>query len=237
MHSLRSRLTFSNVTAVLALFVALGGTSYAAVRIGSAEVVNNSLKSEDIRDNTIKGPDIEKDAIRGTDVRDGDLQGRDIRDNTISGEAVKESSLDRVPLAGDAETLGGKGAAAFLASDRVVRVGPVKLTAGETKTVAVSGPFTWKAECGDAGGGAVHLAVTLETTEADGFAGSFGEGGGPLSPGSPATMFDGTSSESVYQIAFPLSATTPTGDSPVGLAFAGLNTGGADCVVNGLLLP
>ena len=32
---LRDRLTFANLTALLALFVALGGTSYAALSVGS----------------------------------------------------------------------------------------------------------------------------------------------------------------------------------------------------------
>ncbi len=111
----RSRLTFSNLTAVLALFVALGGSSYAAIRVGSAEIADNSIRSKDIHDGEVRGPDIAKGTIRGTDVRDGDLQGRDIRDHTISGADVKESSFGKVPLAGDADTLGGKNAAAFLA--------------------------------------------------------------------------------------------------------------------------
>ena len=54
----RSRLTFSNLTAVLALFVALGGSSYAAIRVGSAEIADNSIRSKDIHDGEVRGPDI-----------------------------------------------------------------------------------------------------------------------------------------------------------------------------------
>ncbi len=42
-RSLRSRLTYANVMATLALFVALGGTSYAAAKIGSAQIKDNSI--------------------------------------------------------------------------------------------------------------------------------------------------------------------------------------------------
>ena len=233
----RSRITFSNVTAVMALFVALGGSSYAAIRVGSAEIADNSIRSQDIHDGGVRGRDIAKDTIRGTDVRDGDLQGRDIRDHTISGADVKESSLGKVPLAGDAEALGGKSASAFLTGDKLVRVGPVALNAGQERTVASSGPFTWKATCSDEGGGSTKLVVKLESTEANSFAGSFGQGGGPVSPGSPATMFEGSTTDPAYQIAFPLSATAPSGRTPAGLAFVGINTGATDCLVNGLMMP
>ena len=191
---------------------------------------------QDIHNDEVRGRDIAKDTVRGTDVRDNDIQGRDIRDHTISGADVKESSLAKVPLAGDADTLGGKSAAAFLASDRLVRVGPVALHEGEDRTVATSGPFTWRASCSDTDQG-THLSVKLESTEANSFAGSFGDGGGPVSPGSPTTMFDGSSSTPGYQIAFPLSASAPSGAAPVGLAFVGINVGTTDCLVNGMMLP
>lgn len=223
----RPRLTFSNLTALLALFVALGGSSYAAIRVGSDEIADDS----------VRGRDIHKDTVRGTDVRDNDLQGRDIRDGTISGADVKESSLGRVALAADAGTLGGRTPSSFLAADKVVRVGPVKLSKGESATVASTGPFTWKAQCSDAGVDGIHLKVVLESTEANSLTGSFGTPAGEFSPGSPAVLFDSSSTTPGYMIAFPLSATAPSGAAPVGLAFVGISAAGADCVVNGLLLP
>ncbi len=234
---LLSRLTFANVVAVLALFVALGGSSYAALRVDSASIADNSIRSEDLRNNDVHGRDITKDTVRGTDVRDDDLQGRDVRDNTISGHDVKESSLGMVPSAADAQTLAGKPPSAFLGSDRQVRTGLIKLAHGETKTVAASGPFTWKAECADDGGGSSHLTVTLETTEADSFVGDFASGGQPVAPGSPATVFDNSSSTPGYTIGFPLSAVAPSGAAPVGLGFVGLKVAGTDCAVNGILWP
>ncbi len=236
--SLRSRLTFANLTALLALFIALGGSSYAAVRLGSEQIANNSLRSQDLRNNDVRGRDIRKGTVRGTDIRDGDLKGRDVRDNTITGNAVKESTLAAVPSAQDAQTLGGKAASAFLGSDKQVRSGLIRLAEGETGTIASYGPFTWRAECAtDGGTGDPRLIVTVESTEADSFAGAFDGTGLPVSPGSPATLFNQTLATSAYTIGFPLSAVAPSGPAPVGIGFVGLNVGGADCVVNGVLWP
>ena len=55
---LLSRLTFANVVAVLALFVALGGSSYAALRVDSASIADDSIRSEDLRNNDVHGRDI-----------------------------------------------------------------------------------------------------------------------------------------------------------------------------------
>jgi hypothetical protein len=65
----RTRLTFANVVSLIALFVALGGSSYAALRVGSRQIVNNSVRSNDIRNNN----------VRSIDVRNGSLLARDFK--------------------------------------------------------------------------------------------------------------------------------------------------------------
>lgn len=97
LSSLRKHLSYSNVVATAALFIALGGTSYAVLRVGSDDVVNNSLRSKDLRNNS----------VRSRDVRDGTLTARDLRRNGLGGGVVKESALNQVPRAGDAERVGG----------------------------------------------------------------------------------------------------------------------------------
>jgi len=63
---LRSYATFSNVIALCALFVALGGTSYAVTKIGSKQIRNNSIRSADIKNRTIRSKDIRKGVIGST---------------------------------------------------------------------------------------------------------------------------------------------------------------------------
>ena len=48
-----SKLTYANVTATLALFVALGGSSWAAITITGKNVRNGSLTGKDIKRNSI----------------------------------------------------------------------------------------------------------------------------------------------------------------------------------------
>jgi hypothetical protein len=233
----RRHFSFANLTALLALFVALGGSSYAALSVGSKQIANNSVRSKDLRNNDVRGRDIRKSTVRGSDVRNGALQGRDVRDDALTGADVVESSLAAVPGAQNAQTLGGKPASAFLGSDKQQRSGLIKLNHGQTQTLASSGPFTWRAACIDDGGGSTRLRVTLETTEPGSFTGDFGGGGGAVSPGAPIPVFDNASPTPVYTIGFPLSAVAPSGAAPVGLGFVGIKVAGADCVVNGILWP
>jgi hypothetical protein len=64
--TLRSYATFSNVIALCALFIALGGTSYAVTKIGSKQIRNNSIRSADIKNRTIRSKDLGKGVIGST---------------------------------------------------------------------------------------------------------------------------------------------------------------------------
>ena len=88
---LRQHLTYANVMSTLAAFIALGGSSYAAMRIGSQEIANNS--------------------VRGIDVRNRSLTRQDLKRNTLDGTTIRESRLAKVPRARNADRLGGLTAA------------------------------------------------------------------------------------------------------------------------------
>lgn len=65
MHRLRSHLTYANVMATIAVFVALGGSSYAAVQlkrnsVGSAQIRTAAVGTSEIRNRTIRLQDINK---------------------------------------------------------------------------------------------------------------------------------------------------------------------------------
>jgi hypothetical protein len=92
--NLRQRLTYANVMSTVAVFVALGGSSYAALQIDSADIANNS--------------------VRGVDVRNRTLSERDVKRNALTSRSVRESRLGRVPHARNADRLGGMAAAEFL---------------------------------------------------------------------------------------------------------------------------
>ena len=100
MSRLRARLSYANVIATLALFIALGGTSYAVLEIGSGDVVDNSLRSRDIRNG----------GVLSRDLRDRTIRGRDVRSGTLGSRVVKESALGTVPRAANADRVGGSSA-------------------------------------------------------------------------------------------------------------------------------
>lgn len=54
----RPHLTYANVTATLALCIALGGTAYAGLRVTGREVVNGSLSGRDVRDHSLRNRDL-----------------------------------------------------------------------------------------------------------------------------------------------------------------------------------
>ena len=82
LKKLRQHLTYANVIATLALFIALGGSSYAALHVGSREIADNSIRSRDVRNHS--------------------LTRHDLARNTLDGTVVHESTLGRVPRAASA---------------------------------------------------------------------------------------------------------------------------------------
>jgi hypothetical protein len=69
LHKLNSHLTYANVVATLALFVALGGSSYAALKVTGKTVKDRSLTAKDIK----------KGSLTTTEVRDRSLLSKDFK--------------------------------------------------------------------------------------------------------------------------------------------------------------
>jgi hypothetical protein len=67
------RITYSNVVATVALFAALGGSSYAAVAITGKQV----------RDGSLSGRDVHNASLTSQDVRDASLLGRDFKSGQL----------------------------------------------------------------------------------------------------------------------------------------------------------
>jgi hypothetical protein len=67
LRRLRNRLTYANVVATLALFIALGGSSYAAIKlpknsVGATQIKAGAVHTGEIRDRTIRLQDISTSA-------------------------------------------------------------------------------------------------------------------------------------------------------------------------------
>ena len=73
MSRLRSSLTYANVMATIAVFVALGGTSYAVTQLP-----RNSVGSKQIRTNAVGSSEIRSGAVRSKDIQNRSVALRDI---------------------------------------------------------------------------------------------------------------------------------------------------------------
>jgi hypothetical protein len=114
--------------ALVALFVALGGGAYGALRISSRHIVNNTVRTQDVRNNE----------LRGKDVRNRSLGRADIAFDSLTGNQIDEPSLERVPRAADAQSLQGR---------RRANIPPFTLTSGQAREVLREGPFVLTARC------------------------------------------------------------------------------------------
>jgi hypothetical protein len=115
---------------LLALFIALGGSAYAAATIRSSDVVNDSLTGGDIRGRAAKaGRPFTQGTITGQDVRgsaaapgrpavNGSLTGADIAANSLGGNDVLEAGLGKVP---NADRIDGRDVTALGAAIRTSR--------------------------------------------------------------------------------------------------------------------
>jgi hypothetical protein len=175
---LRRRPSPAMVVALLALFVALGGSSYAALRIGSAQIVNNSVRSKDIRNNDVRSQDIRNNDVLSKDIRNSTIRGGDVARDTLTGSDINESTLGRVPVAGSA---------LVASSTRSVRTASVRSVAegAPAVTLASYGPFTVTGSCVRNGTSTV-ASISMTTTEAnsslaanDSRTGQFGPADGP----------------------------------------------------------
>jgi hypothetical protein len=92
------RPTYSGVTATLALFIALGGSSYAAISISGADVRNGSLTGSDVRNGTLKSRDIANGKLTGSDIKNGSIGAGDIADASLLATDFKAGELPAGPI-------------------------------------------------------------------------------------------------------------------------------------------
>jgi hypothetical protein len=128
MRTLRDRLTYANVMATLAVFIALGGTGYAAKKLDGDTIAKRS----------IPGTRLKKDALGNKEIKESKLK--------------KVPSAARADNAKDAQTLNGQSAAQLADAAKLRCPAGTTLAAGAcledtTRTPAVL--LTAFLTCGD----------------------------------------------------------------------------------------
>jgi hypothetical protein len=106
---LRRRATFANVTASLALFVALGGTSYAAITlpansVGSDQIRTGAVGTPEIRTGGVGAAEIKTSAVRASEIKTGGVGASEIHTDAVRAKEIKSGSVANDELAADAVT-------------------------------------------------------------------------------------------------------------------------------------
>src|SRR5215208_4475002 len=111
MRRLRDRLSYANVTASLALFIALGGTGYAA-----ATLPRDSVGPKQLRKDAVGTKELRRGAVRSSDIRNRAILVRDLATSTReslrgapgpAGPAGRDAATDRAILSQAGVILGG----------------------------------------------------------------------------------------------------------------------------------
>jgi hypothetical protein len=98
---IRDRLTYANVMATLAVFIAIGGTGYAAINLP-----RNSVGAKQLRTHAVTASKIKPGAVTGRRVRDNSLTGKDIDEATLA-KVPSATNADHASNADSAGTIGG----------------------------------------------------------------------------------------------------------------------------------
>jgi len=85
MQRVRRVVTFSNVVAGLALFIALGGSVYAAGKLDGREIKRKSLPGNRLKPKTITARLIKPKTLTGRQIKSRSLTGNQINQKTLTG--------------------------------------------------------------------------------------------------------------------------------------------------------
>ena len=76
-------LTYANVTATVALFIALGSGAYAVSQVGSGDIKNDSIRSIDLKN---------RHGVKGRDVKRNSLGGREVDETALNANRIVRTS-------------------------------------------------------------------------------------------------------------------------------------------------
>jgi hypothetical protein len=143
--------------AFAALLAALSGTAVALPG-------KNTVDGGDIKNGAVGTKDIKNGAVATTDLKNNNVRSEDVRNNTLTGLDINESSLGTVPSANSANTANSANSANNAnnanSANRASTAGAVdgrvpfllKLSAGQSQTIAQNGAVSLVAECNSSGG-------------------------------------------------------------------------------------
>lgn len=146
--------SFSNVIAMLALFIALGGAAYAGTKINGNSIKSGSIGGGKLKNETITGNKLKKGTLTGAQIANQSITGAQIAPGSISSSSINESTLSTVPSAQNANTAGTANKAK-------------SATTAATATTATSAKNAENAKHAETADNAKHAETAGSATHAD----------------------------------------------------------------------
>jgi len=161
---------------IVALFVALGGSAYAASKVGTDGIKDGAIAKKKLRKGAVATGKIRKravntarlhrNAVTTVKIRNSAITTEKIRGGAVTGDKIDESTLGQVPSAASA-VHAEDAASAGSATDwsRYGTSGLRRAGVGQTIELASVGPFTFHGRCTELGIDD-HEAASFVTTSA-----------------------------------------------------------------------
>jgi hypothetical protein len=126
MKWIRSHLSFANTISLIALFVALGGTSLAAVTltknsVGAKQIKKNAVGVSEIKKNAVRASELNRNAVGASELRANAVASGEIADNSVGGSEIGDGQVGTTDVT-DGSLLAGDFAANQLAPQAYARV-------------------------------------------------------------------------------------------------------------------
>jgi hypothetical protein len=105
---LRSKLTYPHVMSTIAVFLAIGGGTFAFAAlkknsVGPKQIEKNAVRSAEIKANAVRSAEIKANAVGNSELRDDAVGSDETIDNGLTGADIAEGTLGEVPLAASAD--------------------------------------------------------------------------------------------------------------------------------------
>jgi hypothetical protein len=109
LQRVRKRLTFANVMSATAVFIALGGTSYAAVHlshnsVGAWQIRTGAVGKSEIRGGAVSRSEIRHNGVDRSEINTNAVGPSEVRPNAIDTDEVADGGLEAVDLSAAART-------------------------------------------------------------------------------------------------------------------------------------
>jgi hypothetical protein len=106
---MRIRLSYANVMATLAVFIALGGGAYAALSlpagsVNSKQIAKNAVRAKQIAKRAVRKKELARNAVRSRKIKDGRVKSFDLAEASVTSAKLADDSVSSPKLAGGAVT-------------------------------------------------------------------------------------------------------------------------------------